>query len=212
VEEFQRIIWSDECSIQLGKGKGQQWVWRLDQLASKWKKENITPYIKPNKVSIMIWAAIWGGDHLEINQMTRDENSQRNGYSAASYLEILEENLFAIYSPEMSFMQDNAPTHTARIIKEWFEDNGISTIDWPPYSTDLNPIEHSWAKLKEMIYQLDPDIENYQGSIGDLKDRFSDLIECAWEGLGQEYFDKLIESMPRRIQAVIEAKGWYTKY
>jgi transposase len=27
VEEFQRIIWSDECSIQLGKGKGQQWVW-----------------------------------------------------------------------------------------------------------------------------------------------------------------------------------------
>jgi uncharacterized protein YukE len=124
----------------------------------------------------------------------------------------LEENLFAIYSPEMSFMQDNAPIHTAWIIKKWFEDNGISTIDWPLYSPDLNPIEHAWAKLKEMIYQLDPDIENYQGSIGDLKDRFNDLIECAWEGLGQEYFDKLIESMPRRIQAVIEAKGWYTKY
>ncbi|KAF4222390.1 hypothetical protein CNMCM5878_005672 [Aspergillus fumigatiaffinis] len=212
VEEFQRIIWSDECSIQLGKGKGQQWVWRLDQLGSKWKKENIAPYVKPKKVSIMIWAAIWGGGHSEINQMTRDENSQRNGYSAASYLEILEENLFAIYSPEMSFMQDNAPIHTARIIKKWFEDNGISTIDWPPYSPDLNPIEHAWAKLKEMIYQLDPDIENYQGSIGDLKDRFNDLIERAWEGLGQEYFDKLIESMPRRIQAVIEAKGWYTKY
>jgi transposase len=127
-------------------------------------------------------------------------------------LEILEENLFAIYSPEMSFMQDNAPIHTARIIKKFFEENGISTIDWPPYSPDLNPIEHAWAKLKEMIYRLDPDIENYQGSIGDLKDRFNELIERAWEALGQEYFDKLIESMPRRIQAVIEAKGWYTKY
>lgn len=144
--------------------------------------------------------------------MTRDENSCRNGYSAASYLEILEENLFAIYSPEMSFMQDNAPIHTARIIKKFFEENGISTIDWPPYSPDLNPIEHAWAKLKEMIYRLDPDIENSQGSIGDLKDRFNELIERAWEALGQEYFDKLIESMPRRIQAVIEAKGWYTKY
>jgi transposase len=127
-------------------------------------------------------------------------------------LEILEENLFAIYSPEMSFMQDNAPIHTARIIKKFFEENGISTIDWPPYSPDLNPIEHAWAKLKEMIYRLDPDIENYQGSIGDLKDRFNELIERAWEALGQECFDKLIESMPRRIQAVIEAKGWYTKY
>jgi hypothetical protein len=76
----------------------------------------------------------------------------------------------------------------------------------------LNPIEHAWAKLKEMIYQLDLDIENYQGSIGDLKDQFNDLIKRAWEGPRQEYFDKLIESMPRRIQAVIEAKGWYTKY
>jgi transposase len=144
--------------------------------------------------------------------MTRDENSCRNGYSAASYLEILEENLFAIYSPEMSFMQDNTPIHTARIIKKFFEENSISTIDWPPYSPDLNPIEHAWAKLKEMIYRLDPDIENYQGSIGDLKDRFNELIEHAWEALGQEYFDKLIKSTPRRIQAVIKAKGWYTKY
>jgi hypothetical protein len=67
VEEFQRIIWSDKCSIQLGKGKGQQWVWRLDHLGLKWKKENITPYVKLKKVSIMIWAAIWGSSHSEIN-------------------------------------------------------------------------------------------------------------------------------------------------
>jgi transposase len=39
-------------------------------------------------------------------------------------------------------MQDNAPIHTARVVKEWFEMNGIDTIDWPPYSLDLNPIEH----------------------------------------------------------------------
>jgi hypothetical protein len=71
----------------------------------------------------------------------------------------------------------------------------------------LNPIEHAWAKLKEMIYQLDPDIENYQGSIGDLKDRFNDLIECAWEGLGQEYFDKLIESMRGASKQSLRRKG-----
>jgi hypothetical protein len=77
----------------------------------------------------MIWAAIWGSSHSEINRITRDENSCQNGYSVASYLEILEENLFAIYSPEMSFMQDNTPIHTAQIIKKFFEENGISTID-----------------------------------------------------------------------------------
>lgn len=29
----------------------------------------------------------------------------------------------------------------------------------PPYPPDLNPIEHGWAKLKERIYMLYPDLE-----------------------------------------------------
>jgi hypothetical protein len=144
--------------------------------------------------------------------MTRDENSHQNSYSAASYLKILEENIFAIYSPELTLMQDNAPIHTAQIVKKWLEDNSISTMDWPPYSPDLNLIEHARSRLKEMIYRLDPNIENYQGSMEEIKDHFSDLIERAWEALGQEHFDRLIESMPRRVKAVIEANGWYTKY
>ena len=37
------------------------------------------------------------------------------------------------------------------------------------------------------------------------------LIEC-WDALGDEVFDRLIESMPRRVAAVIKAEGWYTKY
>jgi hypothetical protein len=61
--------------------------------------------------------------------MTRDENSHQNGYSAASYLKILEENIFTIYSPELTLMQDNSLIHTARIVKKWLEDNGISTMD-----------------------------------------------------------------------------------
>ena len=37
------------------------------------------------------------------------------------------------------------------------------------------------------------------------------LIEC-WDVLGDEVFDRLIESMPRRVAAVIKAERWYTKY
>jgi transposase len=40
-------------------------------------------------------------------------------------------------------MQDNASIHTAHKVKDWFEENGIQTTDWPPYSPDLNPIEHA---------------------------------------------------------------------
>jgi transposase len=41
-------------------------------------------------------------------------------------------------------MQDNASIHTAKKVKDWFMGNGIITTDWPPYSPDLNPIEHAW--------------------------------------------------------------------
>jgi hypothetical protein len=40
-------------------------------------------------------------------------------------------------------MQDNAPIYTAKLVKEWFEMNGIDTTDWLPYSPDLNLIKHA---------------------------------------------------------------------
>jgi transposase len=108
----------------------------------------------------------------------------------------------------MEFMQDNASIHSAKIIKEWLQDHGIRTMSWPPYSPDLNPIEHAWAKLKEQIYQLDPTIELFSDTSDELRKQFTSLIEHAWEDLGQDYFDQLVRSMDHRVNAVLEVSGW----
>jgi transposase len=112
----------------------------------------------------------------------------------------------------MVFMQDNAPVHTAIVVKEWLQEMAIESINWPPYSPDLNPIEHAWMRLKETIYQLDPHIESYRGTKEEIRRYFKGLIEQAWIEISQDYFNNLIESMPRRVEAVIAAQGWYTKY
>ena len=39
-----------------------------------------------------------------------------------------------------------------------------------------------------------------------------DRVAKEWTEIPPETCQKLIESMPRRIQAVLEAKGGYTKY
>ena len=109
-------------------------------------------------------------------------------------------------------MQDNAPIHSAKIIRKWLTENSIATIKWPLYLPNLNPIEYMWAKLKERLYELDHDIQYFQGSEDELFDRFSTLIKRAWEDLGQDYFRRLILSMHDRVEAVIAAQGWYTRY
>ena len=109
-------------------------------------------------------------------------------------------------------MQDNAPIYLAHLIQQWFKDHGIPLMVWPPYSPDLNPIEHAWAKLKEYIYKLDPELATIKGDNEELRIKFMRLIERAWEDLGQDYFDGLIQSMDSRVNAVLLAKGWYTKY
>ena len=51
--------------------------------------------------------------------MDRDTSARRNGYTARSYIQALEEGLRDNYKPGEWFMQDNAPIHTAQISKEW---------------------------------------------------------------------------------------------
>jgi hypothetical protein len=41
--------------------------------------------------------------------------------------------------------------HTAIVVKEWLQEIAIKSINWPPSSPDLNPIEHAWMRLKETI-------------------------------------------------------------
>lgn len=52
---------------------------------------------------------------------------------------------------EPIFQQDNAPIHNAHLVSDWFISEGILTETWPPYSPDLNPIEHVWVRLKEKL-------------------------------------------------------------
>ena len=75
--------------------------------------------------------------------MSRDPDSARQGYSARSYMDTLSDGLIPFYEPGMVFQQDNAPIHTACATVRWFEEHGIELMkSWPPYSPDLNPIEH----------------------------------------------------------------------
>lgn len=69
--------------------------------------------------------------------------------TADYYKDILQESLIpSMYTffpnGNMTFQHDNAPAHTARLTKKFFEDKNIKNMFWPDQSPDLNPIENRW--------------------------------------------------------------------
>jgi transposase len=135
----------------------------------------------------------------------------RGGYSANSYLEILDDQLPQIYEPGMTFMQDNASIHTAKRVKAWFEEHGVAVIDWPPYSPDMNPIEHAWHLLKSWLQINYPELKEMGKGQADQLAWKQAIIE-GWASIDQQVLDNLLGSMQKRCQALVDAKGWHTKY
>ena len=210
-EEWSKVIWSDECSVERGTSKERAWVFRLPQ--EKWIKEMIQPKKKGKDVSVMVWGAFYGvGEQSNLLRLARDPNSGRQGYSAASYVGVLDEALPTLWEPGLLFMQDNASIHTSRLARQWFQENGIEVLEWPPYSPDLNPIEHLWYRLKKNVYDIRPDIEEVGGNVDHIQEVLYDSLEQAWVRIEGKVMEDLVRSMQRRVKAVIAADGWYTKY
>jgi len=88
-------------------------------------------------------------------------------------------------------------------VKDFLRSAGIRTLTWPGNSPDLNPIENCWQVLGHRLSQKKP--VN--------KRELQEAIVDVWHHhLTADYIQKLIRSMPARIEAVIKAQGGTTKY
>lgn len=210
-EDWSRLLWSDECSVERGRGRSD--LWRFRTPYQKWDKEMIEPFNKSKDLSQMVWASFSGyGGRSKLVILARDFESKKHGYSAKSYIECLEEGLIYDYNPELIFMQDNAKIHKARATLQFLDDWGINVLeDWPPYSPDLNPIEHIWWHLKKKLEELHPELRGMGKGVEALEALQKGLLE-AWDAIDESIFEGCWKSMISRCQAVIDAKGWYTKY
>ena len=143
--------------------------------------------------------------------MERDPDSNKSGYSSNSYLVVLRDQIPRVYEPGRIFMQDNVSIHTAKKVKKWFEDEGVELLEWPLYSSDLNPIEHLWTQLKHWINEHYPELRIMSKSEEDYQCLFQAIRE-GWDDIGQEAVVNLIKNMDTRVNAVLNAKGWYIRF
>ena len=112
--------------------------------------------------------------------------------------------------PHIQLMQDNAPPHKASQTMDELRERNIPPIICPPYSPDLNPIEHVWKLMKGYIAYHYPDLARGNNRP---QDELRRIVAEAWDRtVDENELEKLVESMPSRIRAVYEAQGGPTKY
>jgi len=91
-------------------------------------------------------------------------------------------------------------------------ENEVSKLSWPPYSPDLNPIEHCRFKIKEALARHYPESIDCDLTEEGVKKMMRRVLPECWELVDSSHVEALIESMPQRIQACIDADGWHIKY
>lgn len=162
----------------------------------------------------MFWAAFFGSTRRTgLVPLDGDPESPRGGVNSVVIRALYQRILPTLLGQQSDaiFMHDNAPTHTTRIVRSALSEMGIEIMDWPPHSPDLNPIENLWALLKAKIYELHPELLDMPNNDYTLE-ILVDAAQEAWNLIGLDTIVNLSESMPRRVRAIIDAEGWYTKY
>jgi len=191
--QWKNIIFSGECRIEISSSYCR-YVRRPD--GHRFDPKYTIKKVRYSGISILIWGAIKrDGSRMLIRCPIR--------LNSSAYQLVLDEGLQQIYSDDSVFMQDGAPCHTSRSTMAYLELKKICLLsDWPPQSPDVNIIENLWSILKTSVSKF-----NVKSS-----DELWNVTFKAWNEIPTETIIRLYDSIPRRLKAVVKAKGQHCKY
>jgi len=201
LKDWKRVIWSDECKIELWQGSRDRRIRRTS--VERFNRDCIAPTVKHGGGSLMVWACFCWDKLGPIIVIEGNMDRQK-------YIETLESHLYPFWKRmkrqkrSLWFQDDGAPCHRAGSVKNWKIERGIRSLVWPAQSPDLNPIEHLWNILKSKIQRRRPLPQNLN--------QLKDAIYEEWSAMDPSLLRKLVLSMRCRIWSVIRSNGFQTKY
>ena len=204
VQFWNNILWTDETKINLYQNDGKRRVWRREGTAQDPK--HTTSSVKHGGGSVMAWACMAAsgtGSLIFIDDVTADKSSRMNSEVFRAILSAhIQPNASKLIGRRFTMQMDNDPKHTAKATKEVFKAKKWNVLQWPSQSPDLNPIEHAFHLLKTKL----------KGKCPKNKQELKTAAAEAWQSITRDETQRLVMSMGSRLQAVIDCKGFATKY
>ncbi|GFW86287.1 transposable element Tcb1 transposase [Trichonephila clavipes] len=196
------VIWSDESSSTLSQTTRRVFVWRTPTEA--FHVDCLVPTVKHGGGSMMVWAAI-------SSRGLRSLIVLRGMITGDHYRSILADHLHpmlqTLFPGERPVFQDhNAPVHTSHCVDTCLHehDDVVEHLTWCPQSPDFNIIESLWGYLENKVRAWFPPPR----ALFDLET----VLHEGWVQIPVNFVQDYYFSIPRRMPAVIQAKGGPTTY
>ncbi|CAF4242435.1 unnamed protein product [Rotaria sordida] len=146
IEDWRRIIFSDESTYYVLKRKNKTMVWRT-------KGEKLSfdciQTVNTGDAKIGVWGAICG--YGKASLLTYSDNMD-----STKYCEVLQNQLLPLIKrlpkgKKYAYQCDLAPWHTSNMVKEQIRKLKINMFEWPPNSPDINVIEELWSIIDKRL-------------------------------------------------------------
>lgn len=203
-DNFRNWIFSDEMVVQLRRGRNTSKVYVYRRKEDRYRASCIfrVPYcVTPG--SVTFWGCLsFGGFGICRTMINTTMNGARYLDTLKSYLLpslplIFDNFVFPESALDVVFQHDNARPHIYRDVKEWLLEQPFFTTPWPPYSPDLNCIEHIWAVMRKQLVR----------HVLTTPERLADTLQNIWNNLSPLHAVHLVEAMTKKCQDIIDKRG-----
>ena len=146
-EYWKHVLWSDKSKFNLFGSDGKIMVWRSTM--EEYDPKRTVPTVKYNGGSVIVWACF---SRSGVGNLCFIEGNM----DRFLYREILRKDLLQSCQKlglenSFVFQHDNDPKQIAGMVKDWLKQKKTETLNWPPCSPDMNPIEHLWDELERRM-------------------------------------------------------------
>lgn len=199
-QNWRHVIFSDEFRVTLFKCDSRVIVWRQEN--ERYSPECMQIVRPQNRVGLMFWGCIGYGGRGHLVEI--DGNINRH-----VYIQVLQDHLmpsaieiFNEPAPVFVFQHDNAPPHRAGDTVAWLDQQPFNYMRWPAYSPDMNIIETIWGQIMQNL-RANPPLD-----VPTLRNR----VMQHWAEITPQALRRLYRTLPHRINCLIRARGYPTKY
>jgi transposase len=201
VEDWKKVLWSDESTFSQFQKSGWGRIWR--EPGEEFHEDCIASTVK-HSPQRMFWGCFSFFGLGPLVPLVGSVTGEIHRETLANYAIPTVKAQARKQRKQFFFQEDNAPVHTAKVARDFLLSKHVQLLPWPAQSPDLNPIENIWAFVEAKLRSRRPQPSSIRA--------LERVIAEEWESIPQEFYQDLVRSMPRRVEACIANNGGHTKY